>query len=152
MPPGGAAKSRACAHADRAEAAATPDAVAVICEGQSPTMPNSTDRQSLGHRLIAPGVTPDKRVAICLERRFELIRLAGDPQGRRGVRAAGSELSGERLAYMLEDSAPMALLTQAALCDRCRRPPCRHSCSMTRRPQPRWRNIPAPTPIPVRSV
>ena len=102
------------------QAAATPDAVAVICEGQSLTYAELNRRANrLAHRLIALGVTPDTRVAICLERRFELV------VGLLAILKAGGayvpldpSYPAERLAYMLEDSAPMALLTQAALCDR----------------------------------
>src|SRR5262249_44108831 len=102
------------------QAAATPDAVAVICEGQSLTYGELNRRANrLAHRMIALGVTPDTRVAICLERRFELI------VGLLAILKAGGayvpldpSYPAERLAYMLEDSAPMALLTQAALCDR----------------------------------
>ena len=102
------------------QAAATPDAVAVICEGQSLTYGELNRRANrLAHRLIALGVTPDTRVAICLERRFELI------VGLLAILKAGGayvpldpSYPAERLAYMLQDSAPMVLLTQAALCDR----------------------------------
>ncbi|WP_323145158.1 non-ribosomal peptide synthetase, partial [Massilia phyllosphaerae] len=71
----------------------------------------------VAHRLLSLGVKPDDRVAICVERSLEMV------VGLLGILKAGAAYvpldpayPHERLAYMLEDSAPVALLTQSALC------------------------------------
>ncbi|MDE9567355.1 AMP-binding protein, partial [Xenorhabdus bovienii] len=65
----------------------------------------------LAHYLILLGVRPDVRVAICIERSPELI------VGLLAILKAGGAYVPldpsypiERLAYMLDDSAPVALL------------------------------------------
>uniref|UniRef100_UPI002B1CBE23 non-ribosomal peptide synthetase n=1 Tax=Massilia phyllosphaerae TaxID=3106034 RepID=UPI002B1CBE23 len=70
----------------------------------------------VAHRLLSLGVKPDDRVAICVERSLEMV------VGLLGILKAGAAYvpldpayPHERLAYMLEDSAPVALLTQSAL-------------------------------------
>ena len=64
---------------------------------------------------------PEKRVAICVERRLEMI------VGLLGVLKAGGAYVPldpgypvERLSYMMKDSAPVVVLTQGRL-RRCRR-------------------------------
>ena len=73
----------------------------------------------LAHRLIGLGVGPDRRVAICMHRSADMV------VGLLGILKAGGayvpvdpDYPQERQAYMLENSAPMALLTQAALAQR----------------------------------
>ncbi|MGY2343515.1 AMP-binding protein, partial [Pseudomonas sp. SDO5532_S415] len=52
----------------------TPDAFAVTFEGQSLTYAHLNARANrLAHRLIAQGVKPDDRVAICVEPGLEMI-------------------------------------------------------------------------------
>ncbi|MDF0607259.1 amino acid adenylation domain-containing protein, partial [Neisseriaceae bacterium TC5R-5] len=70
----------------------------------------------LAHRLIALGIRPDDRVAICVERSLEMV------VGLLGILKAGGayvpldpSYPVERLAYMLGDSEPVALLTQTDL-------------------------------------
>ncbi|MDF0607195.1 amino acid adenylation domain-containing protein, partial [Neisseriaceae bacterium TC5R-5] len=70
----------------------------------------------LAHRLIALGIRPDDRVAICVERSLEMV------VGLLGILKAGGayvpldpSYPVERLAYMLTDSEPVALLTQTDL-------------------------------------
>ncbi|HKQ08224.1 MAG TPA: amino acid adenylation domain-containing protein, partial [Blastocatellia bacterium] len=70
----------------------------------------------LAHYLRELGVGPDARVAICLERRLEMI------VGLLGVMKAGGAyvpldpaFPSERLGYMLEDSGPAVVLTQSHL-------------------------------------
>jgi arthrofactin-type cyclic lipopeptide synthetase B len=72
----------------------------------------------LAHYLRDLGVGPDARVAICVERSFEMVI------GLLAVLKAGGAYVPldpaypvERLAYMLADSAPLALLTQGSLAD-----------------------------------
>ena len=55
---------------------------------------------------------PDERVALCVERASQMVvGLLADPEGGRGVRAAGSGYPPERLEYMLADSEPVVVLT-----------------------------------------
>ncbi|MDF0607220.1 condensation domain-containing protein, partial [Neisseriaceae bacterium TC5R-5] len=63
----------------------------------------------LAHRLIALGIRPDDRVAICVERSLEMV------VGLLGILKAGGayvpldpSYPAERLAYMLTDSEPVA--------------------------------------------
>src|SRR5437588_708015 len=56
------------------QAAVQPDAVAVVFDDRSLTYAELNRRANrLAHRLIALGVQPDMRVAICLERGLDLI-------------------------------------------------------------------------------
>jgi amino acid adenylation domain-containing protein len=99
------------------QAAARPDAVAVVYEEQSLTYGELDARaNAIAHELIALGVQPDDRVAICVERSLEMII------GLLGILKAGGAYVPldpaypvDRLRYMLEDSTPVALLTQSRL-------------------------------------
>jgi amino acid adenylation domain-containing protein len=100
-----------------AQAAAQPDAVALVFEDQQLTYGQLNRRANqLAHHLLALGLQPDDRVAICAERGLDMI------VGLLGILKAGAAYvpldpgyPADRLAYMLTDSAPVALLTQAAL-------------------------------------
>ncbi|MDB6375260.1 non-ribosomal peptide synthetase, partial [Photorhabdus bodei] len=70
----------------------------------------------LAHHLIKLGLSPDDRVAICVERSLEMV------VGLLGILKAGGAYVPldpnypiERLNYMLVDSQPMAVLTQSKL-------------------------------------
>ncbi|QNH20776.1 non-ribosomal peptide synthetase [Xanthomonas sp. GW] len=97
------------------QAAQQPEAVAVVYEDQRLTYGELNARANqVAHRLIALGVKPDDRVAICVERSLEMV------VGLLGILKAGGAYvpldptyPAERLAYMLEDSAPVAVLTRA---------------------------------------
>ncbi|PHM39143.1 Amino acid adenylation [Xenorhabdus mauleonii] len=99
------------------QATRTPNVIAVIYE-ESCLSYDALNRRAnrLAHHLIALGVRPDSRVAICVERSPDMVI------GLLGILKAGGAYvpldpayPPERLAYMLEDSEPVALLTQAAL-------------------------------------
>ncbi|HWW69198.1 MAG TPA: amino acid adenylation domain-containing protein, partial [Duganella sp.] len=100
-----------------AQAAAAPDAIALVSADQQLTYDQLNRRANqVAHRLLALGVQPDDRVAICVERDLDMI------VGLIGILKAGAAYVPldpgypvDRLAYMLGDSAPVALLTQAAL-------------------------------------
>ncbi|WP_031373871.1 non-ribosomal peptide synthetase [Lysobacter antibioticus] len=101
-------------------AASQPDAVALI-DGEASISYAELNRRAnrIAHRLIALGVKPDDRVAICVERSAAMVA------GLLGVLKAGGayvpldpNYPSERLAYMLDDSRPAALLTQAGLRER----------------------------------
>jgi amino acid adenylation domain-containing protein len=95
----------------------TPEAVAVIFESEVLSYSELNRRANqLAHYLKGLGVGPDTRVAICTERGLEMM------VGLLGVLKAGGAYvpldpayPTERLQYMLRDSAPAVLLTQAHL-------------------------------------
>ncbi|KGS05275.1 non-ribosomal peptide synthetase [Burkholderia sp. ABCPW 111] len=97
----------------------TPDATAVVFEDRALSYAELNRRANrLAHHLIALGVRPDDRVAICTGRGLETV------VGLLGVLKAGGAYvpldpayPAARLAYMLDDAAPVAVLTTAALAD-----------------------------------
>ncbi|MGY4306193.1 amino acid adenylation domain-containing protein [Bradyrhizobium sp. USDA 4369] len=104
-----------------AQAERTPDAVAVVHEDRQLSYAElNAQANRLAHHLRGLGVRPDDRVAICIERSPEMI------VGLLAILKAGGAYvpldpayPPERLAFMLQDSAPVALLVgggaQAAL-------------------------------------
>lgn len=95
----------------------TPDAVAVVFEGQKLTYRElNVKANQLAHYLRSIGVRPEVLVGICVERSFDMI------VGILGILKAGGAYvpldptyPHERLAFMLEDSSVPVLLTQARL-------------------------------------
>ncbi len=95
----------------------TPNAVAVVFEGQSLTYGELNARANqLGRHLRSLGVGPEVLVGLCVERSLEMI------VGLLGILKAGGAyvpieptVSRERLALVLEDANPAVLLTQATL-------------------------------------
>ncbi len=93
-----------------------PDAVALQSAQGTLTYRELNQRANrLAHHLRELGVQPDARVAICVERGLDLVI------GLLGILKAGGayvpldpSYPAERLAYMLKDSAPTAVLVQAA--------------------------------------
>src|SRR6266850_848498 len=93
------------------------EAIAVTYEGQEVSYEELNRRANqLGHYLQGLGVGPEVRVGLCLERSVELV------VGILGILKAGGayvpldpDYPQERLAFMLEDSAPAVLLTQGHL-------------------------------------
>jgi amino acid adenylation domain-containing protein len=107
-----------CIHAlIEARVERAPHAVAVAHDGEPLTHAELDARASqLAHHLRGLGVGPDVRVAICVERGPEMI------VGVLAVLKAGGayvpldpSYPADRLRYVLADSAPAALLTQASL-------------------------------------
>ncbi|MGP1676232.1 MAG: amino acid adenylation domain-containing protein, partial [Burkholderiales bacterium] len=101
------------------QAARTPDAIAVVVEEQTLTYAE-LNRQSnqLARHLRALGVVPDSLVGICVERGMNMM------VGLLAILKAGGayvpldpNYPKERLAFMLEDSAPVALLIEPATRD-----------------------------------
>ena len=98
----------------------SPSSVAVVFEGEQLTYRELNARANqLAHYLKTLGVEPEVLVGICIERSLEMI------VGLLGILKAGSAYvpfdpayPGERLAFMLEDSAVPVLLTQQRLVDR----------------------------------
>jgi arthrofactin-type cyclic lipopeptide synthetase C len=93
-----------------------PEAISVQSESGYLTYRELNARANqLAHHLREQGVQPDSRVAICVERGLDLV------VGLLGILKAGGAYvpldpgyPAERLAYMLKDSAPVAVLVQAA--------------------------------------
>jgi amino acid adenylation domain-containing protein len=113
--------SDACLHElIEAQAARTPDAVAVEFEDEQLSYAVLEARASqLARELRTLGVGPDTRVALCLERSAELIvALFGVLKAGGAYVPLDPSHPAERLAYMLADSAPVVVLTQAALAGR----------------------------------
>jgi amino acid adenylation domain-containing protein len=97
-----------------AQAASTPGATALVFEGASISYSELNRRANrLAHHLRSLGVRPDARVAICIERSFEMViaLLAVIKAGGAYV-PLDPAYPVDRLRYMLEDSEPVALLTQ----------------------------------------
>jgi amino acid adenylation domain-containing protein len=100
-----------------AQVARAPGAPAVVFEGGELTYAELNARANrLAHHLIGRGVGPDARVAICVERGPAMV------VGLLAILKAGGAYvpldpgyPAERLRYMLEDSAPAAVLTQGSL-------------------------------------
>jgi amino acid adenylation domain-containing protein len=95
----------------------TPDSTAVTYERESLTYAELEARANqLAHYLIDLGIQPGDRVALCVERSLEMI------VGIFGILKAGAAYvpidpayPRERLAFMLEDSAAPAVVTQLHL-------------------------------------
>ncbi|HLD66449.1 MAG TPA: amino acid adenylation domain-containing protein, partial [Pseudomonas sp.] len=100
-----------------AQAQRQPEAVALVYDDQHLSYAQLNRRANhLAQRLIALGVQPDQRVAICAERGFEMV------VGLLGVLKAGAAYVPidpahpvERMAFMLRDCAPQVVLSQQAL-------------------------------------
>ncbi|MDE1482946.1 non-ribosomal peptide synthetase [Xenorhabdus bovienii] len=95
----------------------TPDAIALIWEDAQLSYTELNQRANqLAHALIAFGVQPDDRVAICIERNLDMvIGMLGILKAGAGYVPLDPEYPAERLAYILSDSAPKLLLTQQHL-------------------------------------
>jgi amino acid adenylation domain-containing protein len=102
------------------QAAKTPDAVAVVCDGSQLTY-GELDRRSnrLAHRLCGLGVGPETMVGLCVERSSEMV------VGLLGILKAGGAClpldpgyPADRLARMLTDAKAPVVVTQQALVDR----------------------------------
>ncbi|WHS56692.1 amino acid adenylation domain-containing protein [Pseudomonas brassicacearum] len=100
-----------------ARVAACPDAVAVVSgEAELSYSQLNARANQVAHRLLELGIRPDDRVAICADRSLDMVA------GLLGILKAGAayvpldpDYPHERLAYMLENSAPRVVLTQRAL-------------------------------------
>jgi amino acid adenylation domain-containing protein len=100
-----------------AQVARTPDAVALQTDAESLTYAALNARANqLAHHLRGLGVGPDERVAVCVERGAALvISLLAVLKAGGAYVPLDPAYPAERLAYMLADSAPAALLADHAL-------------------------------------
>ncbi|PNQ41088.1 hybrid non-ribosomal peptide synthetase/type I polyketide synthase, partial [Ralstonia solanacearum] len=94
----------------------TPEAIAVGYEGQRVSYAELNARANrVAHALIGLGVGPDARVGLCAERSVELVTgLLGILKAGGGYVPLDPSYPPERLTYMLEDSAPVAVLAQSS--------------------------------------
>jgi amino acid adenylation domain-containing protein len=99
------------------QVARSPDAIALVFENDCISYSELNRRSNrLAHHLLSLGVRADARVAICAERSLEMVvaLLAVIKAGGAYVPLDPS-YPPDRLCYMLEDSAPAALLIQSHL-------------------------------------
>jgi amino acid adenylation domain-containing protein len=103
-----------------AQAARTPGAVAVVYEDRELTYGELNARANrLAHHLRGLGVGPDVRVGICIEREPELVvAVLGVLKSGGAYLPLDPTYPRERLLDMVQDSAPVVMLTQAALAGR----------------------------------
>ena len=102
------------------QVAQRPRATALICREQSLTYAELNQRANqLAHYLIEQGVRPGDRVALCIDRSPAMV------VGLLGILKAGGayvsldpQYPPDRLLHMLNDSAAVALVTQATAWDR----------------------------------
>ena len=96
-----------------ARAEQQPNAIAVVCEDKQLSYAELNARANqLAHHLRELGVEPDARIAICVERSLEMV------VGLLAILKAGGAYvpldpayPSDRISYMLEDSAPVVVLT-----------------------------------------
>ncbi|WP_338866177.1 amino acid adenylation domain-containing protein [Myxococcus stipitatus] len=109
-----------CAHTlVEAQAARTPDAVAVVCEGRELTYAQleRRARQLAGH-LRTAGVGVGERVGVFMERSLEqLVALLAILKAGAAYVALDTRYPAERLGYMVEDSKLARVLTRSNQCD-----------------------------------
>ncbi|MFM8277521.1 MAG: condensation domain-containing protein, partial [Cyanobium sp.] len=102
------------------QAKRTPEAIALVFQDRSLTYAELNARANrLAHHLMDLGVRPDDRVAIGVERSVEMV------VGLLAILKAGGayvpldpSYPAERLAFMLEDSGPVALLVHGSTLER----------------------------------
>jgi amino acid adenylation domain-containing protein/non-ribosomal peptide synthase protein (TIGR01720 family) len=102
------------------QARRTPDADAVTLAGATLSYAELDQRANqLAHLLRGHGVTPGDHVAICVDRSLELaVAILGVLKAGGAYVPIDPSYPAERLAYLLDDSAPRVVLLQAHLRDR----------------------------------
>ncbi|AZD29879.1 non-ribosomal peptide synthetase [Pseudomonas chlororaphis] len=95
----------------------SPDAVALVFEEQQLSYAQLNARANqLARQLIALGVMPDSRVALCLERSPQMVvALLAILKAGGAYVPLDPGYPADRLAYMLEDSSPVVLISQQEL-------------------------------------
>ncbi|KRP58564.1 non-ribosomal peptide synthetase [Pseudomonas trivialis] len=93
-----------------------PQAVAVQQDDESLTYQQLNQRANqLAHHLLTLGVQPDDRVAICCRRGPQmLVGLLGILKAGAGYVPIDPAYPAERIAYLLQDSAPVAVLAESS--------------------------------------
>ncbi|GJF34550.1 hypothetical protein KNE206_72500 [Kitasatospora sp. NE20-6] len=100
--------------------AAVPDAVAVVFEGAELTYRALAERSdALARTLVAAGAGPDRVVGVAVPRSAGLmVALLGVLKSGAAYLPLDADYPAERLAYMVEDAAPVRVVTVPALVDR----------------------------------
>ncbi len=100
-----------------AQAMLRPQALAAVAQGQCLSYAELNQRaNALAHHLLDLGVRPDDRVAIIARRGLDtLVGLLAILKAGAAYVPLDPAHPAERLSYLLEDSAPIAVLTQRAL-------------------------------------
>ncbi|MBC2876624.1 MULTISPECIES: non-ribosomal peptide synthetase [Streptomyces] len=103
-----------------AQAAATPDATAVVCGDQRWTYAELGARaDAVARRLTALGAGPDTVVALALPRSADLVAaLFGTLKAGAAYLPVDLDHPADRVALMLDDAAPLAVLTTRQVADR----------------------------------
>ncbi|PTL76744.1 non-ribosomal peptide synthetase [Vitiosangium sp. GDMCC 1.1324] len=110
--------SGACIHSlIEAQVQRTPEAVALVFEGQSLTYRELDARANqLAWHLRSLGVGPEVRVGLCLERSLEMvIALLATLKAGGAYVPLDPDYPSQRLVWMLEDARPAVLLAQQRL-------------------------------------
>lgn len=99
----------------------TPEAVAVVCEGQSLTYRELNARANkLGHHLRSLGVGPEMLVGLCVDRSAEtIVALLGILKAGGAYVPLDSGYPNELLRYILADTGLKVLLTDQSFDERC---------------------------------
>ncbi|WP_126651528.1 non-ribosomal peptide synthetase [Chryseobacterium aureum] len=95
------------------QAAATPDAVAVVCQGESLSYRELDEKSNqLAHYLIDKGVLVEDLVGICMSRSLEMIvGIVGILKSGAAYVPVDPDFPQSRIDYMLEDSGVKLLLS-----------------------------------------
>ncbi|WP_405402097.1 amino acid adenylation domain-containing protein [Streptomyces sp. NBC_01104] len=98
-----------------AQVARTPDAVAVVCEGVEVSYAELDARVNrLARLLVARGVGAESVVAVVMERGIDLVvALLGVMKAGGAYLPIDPEYPAERIAYVLADAAPVAVLAES---------------------------------------
>ena len=129
-----------------AQAARTPDAVAVMFEDRTLTYAAlDAHANRLAHHLQSLGVGPETVVGLCVERSPEMvIGLLGILKAGGAYLPLDPDYPRERLEFMLADAGVSVLVTQSALLDRL--PGCRGAAASCGSTPTRRRSRASPTP------
>ncbi|WP_141713845.1 non-ribosomal peptide synthetase, partial [Streptomyces sp. AVP053U2] len=102
-----------------AQAARTPDAVAVLCDGVSLTYAELDARANrLGHHLIGQGVGPEALVGLCLRRGVDMVvAVLGAWKAGAGYLPIDPDYPAERIALTLSDGGVAVLLSEEEVLD-----------------------------------
>ncbi|WP_156669529.1 non-ribosomal peptide synthetase, partial [Mycobacterium sp. E3339] len=103
-----------------AQAARTPDAVALVCEGRSMTYRELDEAANrLARLLIHLGARPGERVALLFSRSAEaIVAILAALKSGAAYLPIDPALPAARMEFMLTDAAPIVAVTTAALADR----------------------------------